>query len=120
VTSSYAHTNCYQRKVISDLLEIKHMISNYRDVAIRFSSVWMFALRGLALYWVECPIPRILILMSNANIFVWMFRYSKPKLVIEVECQIMFGWSKRATVVIWGLDHYTVYIHLCDNKQIIS
>jgi hypothetical protein len=37
VTFSYAHTNCYQRKVISDLLEIRHMISNYRDVAIRFS-----------------------------------------------------------------------------------
>jgi hypothetical protein len=54
----------------------------------------MFALRGLALYWVECPIPRILILMSNANISVWMLRYSEPKLVIEVEYQMVFGWSK--------------------------
>jgi hypothetical protein len=52
---------------------------------------WMFALRGLALHWIECPIPRTLILRSNANIFVWMFRYSKTRLDIVVECQMLFG-----------------------------
>jgi hypothetical protein len=54
----------------------------------------MFALGGLALYWVECPIPKILILRFNVNISVWMFRYSEQRLDIEVEYQILFGWSK--------------------------
>jgi hypothetical protein len=54
----------------------------------------MFVLEGLTLYWVECPISKILILMSNANISVWMFRYLEPNLDIEVECQILFGCLK--------------------------
>jgi hypothetical protein len=48
-----------------------------------------------------------------------MLRYSEPKLVIEVEYQMVFGWSKWATAVIWGLDHYTVYIHLCNRDNIV-
>jgi hypothetical protein len=53
----------------------------------------MLALRGLALYWVECPILRILILRLNTNISVWMLRYSQPRFDIKVECQMLFGWS---------------------------
>lgn len=45
-------------------------------------------------YWFECQNSRILILRLNANISVWMFRNSEPKLDIELECQILFGWSK--------------------------
>lgn len=51
----------------------------------------MYALGGLALYWVECQNLRILILRLNANISVWMFRYSEPKHDIEVEYQMLFG-----------------------------
>jgi hypothetical protein len=47
----------------------------------------MFVLDGWVLYWVECPIPMILILKLNANIFVWVFRYFEPRLDIEVEYQ---------------------------------
>jgi hypothetical protein len=51
------------------------------------------------LYWVECLIPMILILRVNANISVWMFRYLEPRLNIEVECYMLFGWSKCGIVV---------------------
>jgi hypothetical protein len=33
----------------------------------------MFAFRGLALYWLDCQYPSVLILRLNANIYVWMF-----------------------------------------------
>jgi hypothetical protein len=46
----------------------------------------MFALGGLALYWLECQYLKILILRLNTNILVWMFRYLEPKFDIEVEC----------------------------------
>jgi hypothetical protein len=54
----------------------------------------MFALRGYVLYWVECPIPRILILSANANILFGCVRYWELRLDIEVECQMMFGCYK--------------------------
>jgi hypothetical protein len=60
-----------------------------------YISLWMFALRGLALYCHECQYPKISILRLNANISIWMFSYLEPKLHIEVECQILFGWLKR-------------------------
>jgi hypothetical protein len=53
----------------------------------------MFALGSLALHWVECQYLKILILKLNASVFVWMFRYSEHELDIEVECQMLFGWS---------------------------
>jgi hypothetical protein len=62
--------------------------------------VWMIALGGLALYWIECQCPMILILISNANIFVWMFRHSEPRVDIEVKCQILFGWSNRGIALV--------------------
>ena len=46
--------------------------------------VWMFAL-----HWVEYQYHRILVLKLNANISVWMFRYSERRLDIEVECQML-------------------------------
>jgi hypothetical protein len=53
----------------------------------------MFALGGLALHWLECQYLKILILRLNANISVWMFRYSEPRHDIEVKCQLLFGWN---------------------------
>jgi hypothetical protein len=37
-----------------------------------------------------------------------MFRYLEPRLDIEVECKILFGWSKRGITVVEDFDHYTV------------
>jgi hypothetical protein len=62
--------------------------------------VWMFALGGLALHLVDCQYSRILILRYNANVFVWMSRYSDHGLNIEVECQMLFGWSKRGIAIV--------------------
>jgi hypothetical protein len=45
------------------------------DENVWMFSIWMFALGGLALHWIECPISKILILRPNDNIFVWMCRY---------------------------------------------
>jgi hypothetical protein len=72
------------------------MYNVYLHVKDHYCSVWMFALGTLALYWVKCPIPRILILRLNVNIFVWMFRYSGPMFDIEVECQMLFGGQSVA------------------------
>jgi hypothetical protein len=44
----------------------------------------MFVLGGLALYWVECQYPMILILRLNANISVWLLRYSEPDLILRL------------------------------------
>jgi len=63
----------------------------YTSLEDLLGSVWLYALGSLALYWVECQNPRILILRLNANISVWMFRYSEPRHDIEVECQMLFG-----------------------------
>jgi hypothetical protein len=68
----------------------------------------MFALEGLALYWVEYPIPMILILRPNANTFVWMCRQWKSRHDIEVEYQMLFGWSRGGISVIGDFVHYTV------------
>jgi hypothetical protein len=54
----------------------------------------MFAFGGLVLYWVEYPIPMILILRPNVNIFGWMYGYWEFRHDIEVEYQMLFGWSK--------------------------
>jgi hypothetical protein len=71
------------------------------------------------LHWDECPIPMILILRSNSNIFVWMFRYLKPRLDIEVECQMLFGWSKRGNVVVQDtlLLYLSLRIKILRNSQ---
>ena len=57
-------------------------------------SVWMFALRVLALHWIEYQYHMTLVLRLNVNISVWMFSYSEHKLDIEIEYQMLFGWSK--------------------------
>jgi hypothetical protein len=49
----------------------------------------------------------------NANIFGLMFRYSKQRLYIEIEFQMMFGWSKREIAVGRDYDDHSVfYIHV--------
>jgi hypothetical protein len=55
-------------------------------------SIWMFVLGGLALYWVECLIPMILILRFNAKNFVCVFKYLELRFDIEIEYQMLFGW----------------------------
>ena len=54
----------------------------------------MLVLGALALHSVEYQYHSILVLRLNANIFVWMFRYSEHVLDTELECQMLFGWSK--------------------------
>jgi hypothetical protein len=69
----------------------------------------MFAFTGLALYWLECQYLSVLILRLNANISVWMFGYFKPRLDIEVECQMLFGWSKQEIAFIRDYNYYDVF-----------
>jgi hypothetical protein len=43
-----------------------------------------------------------------------MFRYLEPRLDIEVECQMLFGWSKRIERVFLSLiSGYTITDKLC-------
>jgi hypothetical protein len=48
--------------------------TSFDILLIRWRFVWMFAFRGLALYWFDCQYPSILILRLNANIYVWTIR----------------------------------------------
>jgi hypothetical protein len=87
----------------SSHVKIKGVWNNPKTFSLftRFCFVWMFALGGWVLYWIECLIllPMILILRLNVNISVWVFRYFELRLDIEVGIPMLFGWSKRGLVV---------------------
>jgi hypothetical protein len=77
---------------------------------------------GLTLYWIECQYLKILILRFNANISVWMFRYSEPRLDIEVECQMLFGLSNWTHTSYWMVQMKTAQpkFHVRNRNQYAS
>jgi hypothetical protein len=88
------HTHTQDTHRLSSLARFTNSIeSQGRDSKSRIPccSIWMFVLGGLAFYWIECPMSRILILRSNTNIYVCMFRYLELGFNIEVECLMLFG-----------------------------